>query len=276
MPSIFPLQAILGLLFVSASAIAEEQTDSQPESATPAGTIEASPGISLPPTSGSMNADGEPIAYPWDSELAALPQEPDIEPPPVNGWLDASLMLTDFSGLGIDEIATGYRFSGGFLLEPIGDGRYNVSLEVGYARLGRGQKKVSVDESNPPGFPNFIRTTTTNTNLDASSLDFGGRLGIPVSNDLEAFVRAGLGFFHVSREIQDTFSYRKITPNNDPDIDPSKGTTASFTESGLAPYGSVGIARSLGPVPMVYGECFLRMIDGDLSTSLAVGVMLDF
>lgn len=279
MPSFSPALAACAILLAAASAIAEEQqavsVPDAPVTATEQ-TKDLPPAEASPVPSASPLLDEEPIRYPWDAETAALPQEPDIEPPPVNGWLDASLTLTDLNSLGVDEFATGYRFSGGFLLEPIGDGRYNFSLEVGYARLGRGQKILSVEEANPPGFPNFVRITTTTTKVDASSLDFGGRVGIPVANDIEAFVRAGLGFFHVSREIQDTFSYRKINPNDDPGIDTEKGTTGSFTESGLAPYGAVGIARSLGPVPMVYGEYFLRMIDGELSSSLSIGVMLDF
>lgn len=217
----------------------------------------------------------DPLLSPWPDEEVPTPDEPDLTPPAIDGWFDISFTDADFDNLGFNQTAGGYRFIAGFHLESISTDRFGLAPEVGYFRIGNIDEKVSTSVPNPPDFQGYIQTTTHTSLADATSLDFGVRVNFALASRLEAFLRTGLGFYHVSTEEQDSFSYTPITPGGEP-IPSSRGTTASNTNTGIAPYAALGLAVKLGAVPSLYGEYGTRAIDGENISVIAVGFLLNF
>lgn len=217
----------------------------------------------------------DPLLTPWPDEEVPTPDEPDLTPPAIDGWFDISFTDADFDNLGFNQTAGGYRFIAGFHLESISTDRIGLAPEVGYFRIGNIEEKTSVSVSNPPNFQGYIQTTTHTSSADATSLDFGVRVNFALATRLEAFLRTGLGFYHVSTEEQDSFDYTPITPGGVP-VPSSRGTTTSNTKTGTAPYAALGLAVKLGAIPSLYGEYGMRTIDGENISVIAVGFLLNF
>lgn len=226
-------------------------------------------------TSADAVPEYDPLLSPWPDEETATPDEPDLTPPAIDGWFDISFTDADFDNLGFDQTAGGYRFIAGFHLESISTDRFGLAPEVGYFRIGNIDEKTSTSVSNPPDFQGYIQTTTHTSSADATSLDFGVRVNFTLASRLEAFLRTGLGFYHVSTEDQDSFSYTPTIPGGVP-IPSSRGTTASNTKTGTAPYAALGLAVKLGAIPSLYGEYGTRTIDGENISVIAVGFLLNF
>ncbi|MFP5383890.1 MAG: LysM peptidoglycan-binding domain-containing protein [Gammaproteobacteria bacterium] len=217
----------------------------------------------------------DPQLSPWPDEEVTTTDEPDLTPPAIDGWFDISFTDADFDNLGFNQTAGGYRFIAGFHLESISTDRIGLAPEVGYFRIGNIDEKTSTSVSNPPDFQGYIQTTTHTSSADATSLDFGVRVNFALARRLEAFLRTGVGFYHLSTEEQDSFSYTPITPGGAP-IPSSRSTTASNTQTGIAPYAALGLAVKLGTIPSLYGEYGTRAIDGENISVIAVGFLLNF
>lgn len=198
---------------------------------------------------------------------------PELTAPAIDARVDLSLPTSDFDSLGYPDHANGYRFIVSFRLEGVGGDRWSVAPEIGYFRMGQSERKVITLIPNTP--PNFDLTRTDTYKLDASSLDFGVRLGRNLRDRIEAYARGGLAVTH-TRLAQETLDHAEPKPGNPADPYDTRLTTPATTNVSADPYAAVGLAFKLGQVPSVYAEYGLRTIDGSSANSLAIGLLLDF
>lgn len=219
-------------------------------------------------------ADAGPYG-PIPDSLATATSEPELEPPAIDAWIDASFSDSAMQLAGVSDDVGGYRFVASFLLEKLAANGLAFSPEVGYSRIGRGEDVNTTAVSRPPGFPNHAQTRTDTLTADITSLDFGVRAGWRGRQPLEPFARAGLSFYHLASSRQVVFTYETLDPDFE-DISPDTRPTSSSTDAGVAPYLSIGLALHLGKVPAVYAEFQYRSIEGEPLETAAVGFLLNF
>lgn len=217
-----------------------------------------------------------PVASPTPSGIADA--GPDYQPPQIDGYLDLAFTDGDFSQLGFSETPGGYRFTVGFRLEEVGTERWLIAPEFGYFRLGKADNEVTTVTPNDV-HQGYDTTRVFSSSLDATSLDLGCRVDRILTTRLGAFVRGGLGFYHLARNDDLTLTYSSnVLPTQGGEFD---GVTESLlsdssTASGLGLFGSVGLTVKLGAVPSIYVEYSVREMDQEVLASTALGLTLNF
>lgn len=97
--------------------------------------------------------------------------------------LGSSHLNEDFSGIDLDTDATAFRFVGGFQL-----GDY-LGLEAGYHSFGTFSETIDFG----PG--------TSRTDVNADGWTLGGTLGLPLSDRMSLYGRAGVFFWDADVEV---------------------------------------------------------------------------
>lgn len=200
---------------------------------------------------------------------------PPLMAPKIDAYVDVSFNDSDLSAIGYAATPSGYRFVVGFIFQELGNERWTIAPEAGYFRIDTAeQDNVTVDR-NSPSLPQYIVTTTHRLSSEIASLDFGGRFGFKINDRTLMYARTGLGFYHRADTQETTRAYEPKnlgTAPRDSDILPPD----SFSNAGVAPYGTLGIAIMLGQVPSVYVEYGSRRIEGELLNTTSLGLLLNF
>lgn len=218
------------------------------------------------------------IAQPAAPSEMPSPDRPDYPPPRVDGYLDVAFTNNDFSNLGFSETPGGYRLVAGFRLEELSSEHWLIAPEFGYLRIGKAETSSSVFDTNITR-PGYNTTRTDISTLDATSLDLGVRVDRLLTPRFAAFLRGGIGFYHLSRNEDVNRSY--VANNPGTEGGPFDGVTesllsASASTSGFGPYAGLGLSVQLGQVPALYLEYSIRDLDGERLGSTALGVTLNF
>lgn len=97
--------------------------------------------------------------------------------------IGSSHLNEDFSGLNIDTDATAYRFNGGF---NFGD---YLGIEAGYHNFGTFSDSID------------IGPVSSRADLEADGWTLGGTLGLPLSERMSLYGRAGVFFWDADVEV---------------------------------------------------------------------------
>lgn len=277
---------------LAAPAFAEEPVAPPPvtaDSVVPADPALDAPFSALPASSETPFDPGQPVFDPnfdpgfdpnfgtgFDPATAAATtaaDTPDYPPPNIDAYVDIAGGSPDFDNLGYSDTDNGYRIVVGFLLEDVGGEKWRVAPEVGFLRLGNAQREESrVDLVYDTSYETTITDTYTE---EVSSLTFGARLGWRLGAHAEPFVRAGAHLYHTLHREQTTYEFKPkdgITTERPTEVTQPQSTS----EAKFAPYGTVGFAWSLGPVPSIYVEQGFYFVDSEPVTLTAVGFLLNF
>ena len=239
-------------------------------------------------TPAGTNAEAAAFDPEFDASLPEIPlapalsgapvSGPDYQPPRIDGYLDLAFADSDFSNFGYSETPGGYRLIVGFRLEEVGSQRWLIAPEFGYFRLGKANSEVTTVTRNDI-HQGYDTTRTDTSSLDATSLDAGVRVDRALTSRFGAFVRAGVGFYHVARNEDAFLTYNSNIPaTEDGEFDgvTESPLSDSSSASGLGVFGSLGLTVKLGQVPALYLEYSVRQLDTDVLASTSLGVTLNF
>ncbi|MFZ5756665.1 MAG: hypothetical protein ACOY3X_07155 [Pseudomonadota bacterium] len=211
---------------------------------------------------------------PEAAPAAAIPAGPDYKPPRIDAYFDVAFTDSDIGSAGYSETPGGYRFIAGFRLEHFNHTRWSLAPEVGYLRIGRAMEESVTRTLNSP-IQGYWNIRTEERKLDMSTLQFGVRSDYRLFGPVEAQVRAGAHFYHITDNRQITFSYEP-GPLDPPPLPDDVQPNQSASDVGLDLFATIGLAVRLGTVPSLYIEYGSYNTDRGTVGVSALGFLLNF